>query len=80
LVTASVADLTPPEREVLTHVCQGKNDPEIGTELGGNRRSALIVWAREHGIGAEGVAAKPPKARKSGARKPSQLAQNNQEK
>jgi DNA-binding CsgD family transcriptional regulator len=33
-------------------------------KLGLNRRSALVVWARERGIGAEGVAAKLPKASK----------------
>jgi DNA-binding CsgD family transcriptional regulator len=32
-VNACVADLTPREREVLTLVCQGKSDPEIGAEL-----------------------------------------------
>jgi DNA-binding NarL/FixJ family response regulator len=92
---ASVADLTPREREVLTLVCRGRSDPEIGTELklarntvrnhvaslyqklGVNRRSALVVWARERGIGAEGVAAKPPKAPKSGAAKPGRVVRNN---
>jgi PAS domain S-box-containing protein len=49
-------------------------------KLGVNRRSALIVWARERGIGAEGVTAKLPKARKRGAAKPSQVVRNNQEK
>lgn len=81
-MAASVADLTPREREVLTLVCRGRSDPEIGAELklarntvrnhvaslyqklGVNRRSALVVWARERGIGAEGVAAKLPRARK----------------
>jgi PAS domain S-box-containing protein len=92
---ASVADLTPREREVLTLVCRGRSDPEIGTELklarntvrnhvaslyqklGVNRRSALVVWARERGIGAEGVAAKPTKAPKSGAAKPGRVVRNN---
>jgi hypothetical protein len=76
-VTASVADLTPPEREVLTHICQSKNDPEIGTELGVSRRSALIVWAPERGIGAEGIAAKLPKPRKTGTGKPDWVVRNN---
>jgi DNA-binding NarL/FixJ family response regulator len=46
-------------------------------KLGVNRRSALIVWARERGIGGEGIAAKLPKARKRGAAKPSQVVRNN---
>jgi PAS domain S-box-containing protein len=94
-IAASVAELTPREREVLTLVCQGKSDPEVATELrlarntvrnhvaslyqklGVNRRSALIVWARERGIGGEGVAAKLPKAPKRGAAKPGRLVRNN---
>lgn len=92
---ASVADLTAREREVLTLVCQGKSDPEIGAELnlarntvrnhvaslyqklGVNRRSALIVWARERGIGGEGVAAKLPKVRKSSTGKPVRVVRGN---
>jgi PAS domain S-box-containing protein len=92
---ASVADLTAREREVLTLVCQGESDPEIGAQLklarntvrnhvaslyqklGVNRRSALIVWARERGIGSEGVPAKLPKARKRGAGKPGRVVRNN---
>jgi len=92
---ASVAGLTPREREVLTLVCRGKSDPEIGTELklarntvrnhvaslyqklGVNRRSALVVWARERGIGAGGLTAKLPKAQKRGAGKPGQVVRNN---
>jgi DNA-binding CsgD family transcriptional regulator len=92
---ASVADLTPREREVLTLVCRGKSDPEIAAELklarntvrnhvaslyqklGVNRRSALIVWARERGIGGDGVAAKLRKTQKTGAGKPGRVVRNN---
>jgi DNA-binding CsgD family transcriptional regulator len=92
---ASVADLTPRERQVLTLVSRGKSDPEIAAELqlarntvrnhvaslyqklGLNRRSALIVCARERGIGGEGVAAKLPKPPKSGARKPARIVHSN---
>jgi PAS domain S-box-containing protein len=92
---ASVADLTAREREVLTLVCQGKSDPEIGTELnlarntvrnhvaslyqklGVNRRSALVVWARERGIGGEGIAAKIPRVRKSSTGKPVRVVRGN---
>jgi PAS domain S-box-containing protein len=92
---ASVADLTAREREVLTLVCQGKSDPEIGTELnlarntvrnhvaslyqklGVNRRSALVVWARERGIGGEGIAAKIPRVRKSSKGKPVRVVRGN---
>jgi PAS domain S-box-containing protein len=93
---ATIADLTPREREVLTLVCRGRSDPEIATELklarntvrnhvaslyqklGVNRRSALVVWARERGIGGEGLAAKLPRTRKSGAGKPVRVVRNNQ--
>jgi PAS domain S-box-containing protein len=92
---ASVADLTVREREVLTLVCRGKSDPEIGTELklarntvrnhvaslyqklGVNRRSALVVWARERGIGGEGITAKLPKAQKSSTGKPGRVVRGN---
>jgi PAS domain S-box-containing protein len=95
---AGIADLTPRELEVLTLVCRGRSDPEIGVELrlarntvrnhlaslyhklGVNRRSALVIWARERGIGGDGVAPKLPKARKKGAGRPDQLVQNNQSK
>ncbi len=95
---AGIADLTPRELEVLTLVCRGRSDPEIGAELrlarntvrnhlaslyhklGVNRRSALVIWARERGIGGDGVAPKLPKARKKGAGRPSRLVQNNQSK
>ena len=46
-------------------------------KLGVNRRSALIVWARERGIGGEGVAAKLPKARKTGTGKLGRVVRNN---
>ncbi|MBL0407348.1 PAS domain S-box protein [Microvirga aerilata] len=46
-------------------------------KLGVNRRSALIVWARERGIGGEGIAAKLPKARKRGAEKPGRVVRDN---
>ena len=46
-------------------------------KLGVNRRSAVVVWARERGIGAEGVADKRPKAPKRGAGKPGRVVRNN---
>jgi PAS domain S-box-containing protein len=49
-------------------------------KIGVNRRSALIVWARERGIGGDGVAPKRPKVRKSSTGKPARVAQSNQEK
>jgi PAS domain S-box-containing protein len=96
--TASVADLTAREREVLALVCRGKSDPEIGTELrlarntvrnhvaslyrklGVNRRSALVVWARERGIGGEAGMPKPPRSRKRGIDRLRKVVQNNQSK
>jgi PAS domain S-box-containing protein len=49
-------------------------------KLGVNRRSALVVWARERGIGGEGIAAKLPKAQKRDAGKPGRLVRNNHKK
>jgi DNA-binding NarL/FixJ family response regulator len=49
-------------------------------KIGVNRRSALVVWARERGIGGDGVARKRPKARKGSTGNPVHLVQNNQEK
>jgi PAS domain S-box-containing protein len=46
-------------------------------KLGVNRRSALVVWARERGIGGEGIAAKLPKPQKRGAGKPGRVVRNN---
>ncbi|ANY83306.1 helix-turn-helix transcriptional regulator (plasmid) [Microvirga ossetica] len=46
-------------------------------KLGVNRRSAVVVWARERGIGAEGVADKRPKVPKRGAGKPVRVVRNN---
>jgi PAS domain S-box-containing protein len=48
--------------------------------LGVNRRSALIVWARERGIGGDGVAPKRPNARKGSTGKLARVVQCNQEK
>ena len=39
-------------------------------KLGVNRRSALVVWARERGIGGDGVPPKRPKGRKRGSSEP----------
>jgi DNA-binding NarL/FixJ family response regulator len=64
-----VENLTIRERDMLTRICQGATDREIGAELklspntvrnhvaglyrklGVNRRSAVVVWAQERGIG-----------------------------
>ncbi|MCJ2009398.1 PAS domain S-box protein [Methylobacterium sp. J-092] len=65
----TVENLTIRERDMLTRICQGATDQEIGAELklspntvrnhvsalyrklGVNRRSAVVVWAQERGIG-----------------------------
>jgi PAS domain S-box-containing protein len=49
-------------------------------KLGVNRRSTLVVWARERGLGGDGVAPKFPKIRKRGAGRPARVVQNNQSK
>jgi PAS domain S-box-containing protein len=49
-------------------------------KLGVNRRSALVVWSRERGIGGDGVVAKLRKARKRGAGRPARVVQINQSK
>jgi DNA-binding NarL/FixJ family response regulator len=95
---ASVADLTPRERQVLTLVSRGKSDPEIAAELqlarntvrnhvaslyqklGLNRRSALIVWARERGIAGDDLQTKLSRAPKRGVKKPGRVVQNNHQK
>lgn len=64
-----VENLTLREEDMLTRICQGATDKEIGAELklspntvrnhvarlyrklGVNRRSAVVVWAQERGIG-----------------------------
>src|SRR5918994_3478879 len=49
-------------------------------KLGVNRRSALVVWARERGLGSDGVVPKLVKARKRGAGRPARVVRNNQSK
>jgi len=71
-------DLTRRERDILTLICRGAGDAEIGAELNlsphtirnhvaslykklnVNRRSAVVIWARERGI--DGGAVKPAPA------------------
>lgn len=71
--SATVENLTIREEDMLTRICQGATDKEIGAELklspntvrnhvaglyrklGVNRRSAVVVWARERGIGPDGT-------------------------
>ena len=71
-------DLTRRERDILTLICRGAGDTEIGAELNlsphtirnhvaslykklnVNRRSAVVIWARERGI--DGGAVKPAPA------------------
>jgi PAS domain S-box-containing protein len=70
-----LADLTKRERDIVTLICRGAGNVEIGDELklsphtvrnhvaslykklGVNRRSAVVIWARERGI--DGVSAQP---------------------
>ena len=67
--SASLETLTLREQDMLTRICRGDTDKEIGTELklspntvrnhvaglyrklGVNRRSAVVIWAQERGIG-----------------------------
>jgi predicted ArsR family transcriptional regulator len=49
-------------------------------KLGVNRRSALVIWSRERGIGGDGVAPKFPKTRKRGAGRPARVVRNYQSK
>jgi PAS domain S-box-containing protein len=67
--SVGVENLTIREQDMLTRICQGATDQEIGAELklspntvrnhvsglyrklGVNRRSAVVVWAQERGIG-----------------------------
>lgn len=67
--SVGVENLTIREQDMLTRICQGATDQEIGAELklspntvrnhvsrlyrklGVNRRSAVMVWAQERGIG-----------------------------
>ena len=71
-------DLTRRERDILTLICRGAGDAEIGAELNlsphtirnhvaslykklnVNRRSAVVIWARERGI--DGGAVTPASA------------------
>jgi DNA-binding CsgD family transcriptional regulator len=71
-------DLTKREREIVTLICRGARDVEIGAELklsphtirnhiaslykklGVNRRTAVVIWARERGI--DGTALHEPRA------------------
>ena len=75
-------DLKPPNREELKLARNTARNhvASLYQKIGVNRRSALIVWARERGIGSDGVAAKLSRGRKAGARKPSQIVRNNQPK
>jgi len=47
-------------------------------KLAVNRRSALVVWARERGIGSDGIGAKLPRTRRNGKEKPGPLVRNDQ--
>jgi PAS domain S-box-containing protein len=49
-------------------------------KLGLNRRSALIVWARERGIAGGDLPTRLSKARKRGIKRPGKMVQNNQQK
>ena len=73
-------ELTSRERDILTFICRGAGDAEIGKELnlsphtvrnhvaslyrklGVNRRSAVVIWARERGI--DGIIGNSSKSRK----------------
>jgi PAS domain S-box-containing protein len=67
VLTLVCQDKSDPEIAMELHLARNTVRNHVASlyqKLGVNRRSALIVWARERGIGSDGIAAKLPRARK----------------